>query len=344
MLNKTLLSLMRGAALGRNDMATAMGAIMDGEVPQAQIAAFLVALRIKGETVDEITGAVEAMRARMTRIHTTRTPLVDTCGTGGDGGRTFNISTATAFVLAAGGAVVAKHGNRAVSSRSGSADVLTQLGIDIAAPKERVEELLERFGIGFLFAPSFHPAMRHAAPVRRDLGLRTIFNVLGPLTNPAGARRQVVGVFDRALVRPLAQVLGALGAEHAWVVHGADGLDELTLCAETFVAEWDGGTVRELTVEPEELGLPRARPEELAGGTPSENAEILRQVLGGTRQDNCANVVALNAAAGFLVAGLVADLAQGLARARDVLASGGGLRLVERLATTTPASVGATGR
>lgn len=332
MLTETLHRLMRGHSLTREEMSRALGAIMDGEVPPARIAAFLVALRIKGETAQEITGAVEAMRARMTTVHTTRTPLIDTCGTGGDGGKTFNVSTATAFVLAAGGVAVAKHGNRAVSSRSGSADVLGELGIDIAAPKARVEEQLDRHGIAFLFAPSFHPAMRHAAPVRRELGLRTIFNVLGPLTNPAGARRQVVGVFDRGLVRPLAEVLGALGAERAWVVHGADGLDELTTCDESTIAEWDGSHVRELTITPEELGLRRARPEDLAGGTPQENAALLRHVLGGEDTGAPRDIVALNAAAGFLVADRDASLASGLSRAMAVLQSGDALRLVEALA------------
>ncbi|MEE8408489.1 MAG: anthranilate phosphoribosyltransferase, partial [Myxococcota bacterium] len=267
MLSQHLNRLIAGDSLTEEQMVSAIGCIMDGEATPAQIAALLVALRIKGESIAEISGAARAMRQRMTRIDVTRRPLIDTCGTGGDGSGTFNISTAVAFVVAAGGVAVAKHGNRAVSSRSGSADVLREVGVNIEAAKEVVERCIEEVGIGFLFAPACHPAMKHAGSVRRELGVRTIFNLLGPLTNPAGAERQLMGVFDRALTVPIAAVLGRLGCKRAWVVHGGDGLDELTVCDESFIAAWNGNEVVEIALTPEQVGLERSFPEGLRGGT-----------------------------------------------------------------------------
>lgn len=333
MLTNVLRRVMHGDSLAEKEMAEVFGAMMDGEVSPEQMAGFLVALRLKGETIDEITGAARAMRARMSRIQVRRTPLIDTCGTGGDGAGTFNISTTVAFVVAAAGGAVAKHGNRAVSSRCGSADVLAALGVNIAASPETVQRCIEEIGIGFLFAPSCHPAMKHAMPVRKKLGVRTVFNVLGPLTNPAGAPRQLLGVFDRQLGPMLAEVLGRLGCERAWVVHGADGLDELTVCDDTFVFEWDGHAVRELRVSPEQVGLSRSAPEGLKGGTPEENAAILREILRGERQGPLRDAVVLNAGAALAVAGLADDLAAGSRRAAEILDAGSAATVVDQLVT-----------
>jgi anthranilate phosphoribosyltransferase len=338
MLKEALKRLMLGGSLDERQMAEAVGAIMDGEATGPQIAAFLVALRVKGETIEEITGAARAMRERMTRIDVERRPLIDTCGTGGDGAGTFNISTAVGFVVAAGGIAVAKHGNRAISSRSGSADVLTALGVDIGADAATVTRCIEEIGIGFLFAPACHPAMKNATPIRRELGVRTIFNVLGPLTNPAGAKVQLLGVFDRDLVRPMAESLARLGSSRAWVVHGADGLDELTVCDVSYVAELSGGEVREMTIAPEDVGLQRSYGEGLHGGTPAENAKIMRELLGGERQGPLHDVVALNAGAAFYVAGATADLEAGVGRAQEIMAGGEPLRILDRLVETAGAS------
>ncbi|HET6343454.1 MAG TPA: anthranilate phosphoribosyltransferase, partial [Myxococcota bacterium] len=314
MLTPLLKRLMRGEPLSEAEMSAAVGHIMDGAATPAQIAAFLVALRIKGESIDEITGAARAMRQRMTRIEAGRRPLMDTCGTGGDGAGTFNISTAVSFVVAACGVAVAKHGNRAVSSKSGAADVLAALGVNIEAPKAVVEACIEDFGLGFLFAPALHPAMRHAGVVRRELGVRTVFNVVGPLTNPAMAPRQLMGVFDRKLTRVLAEVLGKLGSERAWVVHGADGLDELTLCDISYVAEWTGAEVVERTLSPEEVGLTRVPPEALAGGDAQENARTMRGLLAGKGPPPLADAVALNTGAALLIAGVAPTLDAGVRR------------------------------
>ena len=331
--------VMGGADLNNAEMAEVVGTIMDGCCTPAQVAGFLVALRLKGETVDEITGAAQAMRARMTRVSVQRRPLIDTCGTGGDGAGTFNISTAVAFVAAAGGAAVAKHGNRAVSSRSGSADVLAALGINLQTPVEVVHRCIEEIGLGFLFAPAHHPAMQYATPVRRELGIRTVFNLLGPLTNPAGAPRQLMGVFSRDLTSPIAAVLGRLGAEHAWVVHGADGLDELTICDATFVAEWTGSAVVERIVKPEDVGIERANPESLAGGTPQENALILRELLAGERDGPLRDAVALNTGAALLIADLVPDLPAGVHRARKLMEDGAALKILDALVERTQTKI-----
>ena len=307
-----LSTVMGGGALSEAAMAAVLAAIMDGGVPPELSAGLLCALATRGETVDELTGAASAMRAKVTRV---RTPpgatVVDTCGTGGDGAGTFNISTATAFVVAACGVTVAKHGNRAVSSKAGSADVLEALGVDVGASVATVERCLAEIGLGFLFAQRLHPAMKHAAPIRRALGVRTLFNLVGPLTNPAFARRQVMGVFDPARVADLARVLGRLGADWAWVVHGEDGLDELTLTGPTRVAEWRAGEVRTFEVTPEDAGLARCAPADLAGGDAEANAGILRRVLCGEQQGPCRDIVLLNAAAVLVVAERVEDLVEG---------------------------------
>jgi anthranilate phosphoribosyltransferase len=344
MLTPLLKRLMRGETLSEGEMSAAVGHIMDGAATPAQIAAFLVALRIKGESIDEITGAARAMRQRMTRIEVKRRPLMDTCGTGGDGAGTFNISTAVSFVVATCGVAVAKHGNRAVSSKSGAADVLVALGVNIEASKAVVEACIEDFGLGFLFAPALHPAMKNAGAVRRELGVRTVFNVVGPLTNPAMAPRQLMGVFDRKLTSVLAQVLGKLGSERAWVVHGADGLDELTVCDISYVAEWTGAEVVERTLSPEEVGLARVPPEALAGGDAQENARTMRALLAGKGPPPLADAVALNAGAALLIAGAAPTLSAGVLRSHDVLKSGEGLEVLDKLVKKTQEARGIKNR
>jgi len=286
---------------------------------------------MKGESPQEIAGAAAAMRRRVVPIPHTRPRAVDTCGTGGDGRGTFNISTAAALVAAAGGAAIAKHGNRAVSSRSGSADVLAALGVPIEVAPETAGRALDEIGIAFLFAPLLHPAMREVMPVRRALAVRTVFNLLGPLTNPAGAQAQVLGVYARDRVEVLAQVLLELGARHALVVHGSDGLDEITTTGPTFVAEVRDGAVRSYTIEPEEMGLRRAPLAGLLGGTPEENARRMESLLAGDGEDVLAQVVALNAGAALYVAGETPTLRAGVERARSLLAEGAGARKLDAL-------------
>lgn len=310
-----------GESLGRDEAEDLFGRMIDGEVSDPLKAALLVALRMKGEAVAEMAGAAAAMRRRATRIPHRREAVVDTCGTGGDGRGTFNISTAAALVAAAAGAPVAKHGNRSISSRSGSADVLAALGVRLDEDAATAGRALEEVGICFLFAPYFHPGMREVMPVRRELALRTIFNLLGPLTNPAGARRQLMGVYAASLVEPIGHVLAELGTEHALVVHGDDGLDEITTTGVTRVCEVRGGEVRAYTIEPEALGIRRAELGELAGGGPDENAELMRQVLA-SGTGPLADITVLNAGAALYVAGLAADLATGVEQARAALVSG----------------------
>lgn len=307
--------------LSEEEMVAVMTQVMEGGASDAALAAWLTALRMKGETVPEILGAARVMRAKAEKLHVDADPVVDTCGTGGDGGQTFNISTCAAFVVAGAGVTVAKHGNRAVSSRSGSADVLKALGVNIEAGRERVERCLAEVGIGFLFAPLLHGAMKHAAAVRRALGFRTVFNLLGPLTNPAGAHAQVVGVFDDPWVRPVGEVLNALGVRHAFVVHGADGLDEITNVKSTHICEVADGKLREYIVSPEDLDLGRAAPRDIQGGTPEENAEYVRGVLRGEPGPR-ADIVLMNAAAALVAAGKAEGLAAGLALARRAIESG----------------------
>ena len=321
--------------IAREDLAGAevealIGRIVDGRVPDSLVAALLAALATKGETAGEIAGAARALRARVRAVPHRCPRVLDTCGTGGDGRGTFNVSTAAAFVAAAGGAVVAKHGNRAISSRSGSADVLAALGVAIEVEPEVSARQLESLGLAFLFAPLHHPAMRAVAPVRRALGVRTVFNLLGPLSNPAGARRQLLGVYAADRVEPVARVLAELGSEHALVVHGRDGLDEITTTAPTLVAEVRADGIRSYEIAPADLGLPVARLDQLAGGTPEENARRLEQVLEGGH-GALGDLVAANAGAALYVAGLAPTLRAGVDGARAILASGAARDRLEQL-------------
>ena len=328
--NDALRRLMARQDLSREQTEELFGQLMDGELSEPMKAGLLIALAMKGEAPSEIAGAASAMRRRVVPIPHDETQVVDTCGTGGDGKGTFNISTAAALVAAAAGARVAKHGNRSVSSRSGSADVLAALGLAIDLEPESAGRALREVGLAFLFAPRLHPAMKEVMPVRKALGVRTLFNVLGPLTNPAGARRQVIGVYGLHLVEPVADVLRQLGSEHALVVHGSDGLDELTTTGSSHVAELRDGAVRTYELRPQELGLSLARPEDLAGGSPEENAAALERVLQG-EQGPLADITALNAAAALYVGGLSDDLRSGLDRAFEALAGGAAARTLEAL-------------
>jgi anthranilate phosphoribosyltransferase len=325
-----LARLLDGHDLSRDEARAVMNEIMGGEATPAQIGGFLVALRLKGETPHEIAGCAEAMREHVLAVRPARDDLVDTAGTGGDGAGTINISTAAALVAAAAGAGVAKHGNRAVSSASGSADVLEALGFRLELPPARIEQSIDELGFGFLFAPTHHPAMRHAAPVRRELATRTVFNVLGPLTNPAGARAQVVGVYAPALVRTIAEVLAQLGARRAFVVHGAGGIDELSPAGPNLVSEVVDGEVREREIDPLELGVPRCDPDELRGGSPEENAAAIRAVFEG-ESGGRRSAVLLNAAGAIAAAGHGRDLREGLGLAKDALDSGAAARRLEEL-------------
>ena len=332
MIQDALGRLLDGHDLDRDEARRVMGTIMEGEATPAQIGGFLVALRLKGETADEIAGCAEAMREHVLPVRPRRSDLVDTAGTGGDGARTFNISTAAALVAAAAGAGVAKHGNRAVSSSSGSADVLEALGFSLELPPERIERSIDELGFGFLFAPTHHPAMRHAAPVRRELAARTVFNVLGPLTNPAGARAAVVGVYAPELVPTIADVLLRLGATRAFVVHGARGIDELSPAGPNLVCEVVDGEVRRRVIDPLELGVQRSAPEELRGGNPEENAKTIRDIFAGGNGGR-RDAVLLNAAGAIAAGGLAKDLQDGLGLAREALDSGlAGERLEELIA------------
>jgi anthranilate phosphoribosyltransferase len=335
-IQQALAQLLDGRDLSRDDARTVMGSIMSGEATPAQIAGFLIALRAKGETADEIAGCAEAMREHVLPVRPQRADLVDTAGTGGDGAKTINISTAAALVAAAAGAGVAKHGNRAVSSASGSADVLEALGFELELPPERVAASIDELGFGFLFAPTHHPAMRHAAPVRRELAARTVFNVLGPLTNPAGARAQVVGVYAPELVRTIAEVLAQLGASRAFVVHGAGGIDELSPAGPNFVCEVVGGSVRARNIDPLELGVPRCDPSELRGGSPAENADAIRAVFAG-RNGGRRSAILLNAAGAIAAGGHAEDLREGFELARQAVDSGAAAARLDELIAFTRA-------
>lgn len=316
--------------LSEMEMTDVITEIMGGNVEPVLIGAFLTALRMKGEQVCEIVGAAKAMRLKAEKLKIDAATVVDTCGTGGDGAGTFNISTASAFVVAGAGIIVAKHGNRAVSSKSGSADVLKCLGVNIEAGKSNVEQSLARVGIGFLFAPMMHPAMKHAAAVRKALGFRTIFNLLGPLTNPAGAHAQVVGVFDFRWTETVAQVLKDLGLRHALVVHGGDGLDEITLTMYTHVSELKNGEILNYTIEPKQFGLQCCSPSDIKGGTPEENAAIIRDILAG-KPGAKRDIVLLNAAAAIMVGGKADTLQAGLELARKSIDSGAAAQKLEDL-------------
>jgi len=330
MIKESLQRALDGEPLSEQAAYDVMDFIMSGEATDAQIAGWLVALRFKGETVEEITGFARAMRDKATRVASSRQPLVDTCGTGGDALHTFNISTAAAFVACGAGAAIAKHGNRAVSSKCGSADVLGALGVNLELTPEQVGKCLDEVGIGFLYAPLLHPAMKHAIGPRREMGVRTVFNILGPLTNPAGARCQALGVFSTDLVEPLANVLARLGTERAFVCSGVDGLDELSTLGETVVSEVRAGAVTTTTVTPEDFGLKRAARCQLSGGTPDENAQLLREILGGAAGPRT-DIVKLNAAAAIASAGLADSLADGLPLAAESLNSGRGLEKLTQL-------------
>lgn len=339
MIREAIGKLIEGEHLTAVEAETVMDEIMRGEGTQAQIGAFLTALRLKGETVDEITGCARSMRRAAIAVRPRRTDLVDTCGTGGDKVGTFNISTTTAFVVAGAGLAVAKHGNRSVSSRSGSADVLQALGVNLDLVPAAVAECVDECGIGFLFAPRFHPAMRHAIGPRRELGIRTVFNVLGPLTNPAGAVTQLVGVYDPALVGPLAGVLLALGSRAAFVVHGADGLDELTTTGPNHISYFGcngaNGRVVHETLDPATLGFERATLADLLGGDAETNAAITRGVLDGTIQGPKRDVVLLNAAAALVAGGRAHTLGEGLELAATSIDSGAASATLDRLVATS---------
>ncbi len=324
-----------GAALSREEAARGFDTMMSGEATPSQMGALLMALRVRGETVDEITGAVTAMREKMLRV---RAPAgaIDVVGTGGDASGSFNISTCAAFIVAGAGVPVAKHGNRALSSRSGAADVLGALGVNIDLTPDGVSRCIREAGIGFMFAPAHHPAMKNVGPTRVELGTRTIFNLLGPLSNPASVKRQMVGVFSRQWIEPLAQVLKNLGSESVWVVHGSDGLDEITTAGATHVAALENGVVRTFEITPEQVGLERVKPEALRGGEAKENAQALSGVLKGEKSA-FRDVAVLNAAAGLMVAGRAKELKQAVALAQASIDTGEAASRLQRLVASSNA-------
>jgi anthranilate phosphoribosyltransferase len=336
-IQQALAQLLDGRDLSRREAHDAMNTIMSGDATQAQIAGFLVALRAKGETADEIAGCAEAMREHVLSVRPKRQDLVDIVGTGGDGANTYNISTASALVAAGAGAAIAKHGNRAASSATGAADVLEALGFRLDLEPERIERSIDELGFGFLFAQAHHPAMRHAAPVRRELATRTVFNVLGPLTNPAGARALVLGVYSSELAHTLATALVKLDVTRAYVVHGAGGIDELSPCGPNLVCEVENGTVRAYELDPRDLGIERCDPSELRGGDPATNAAALRAVLHGADGGHRSAVV-LNAAGGIAAAGHAADLREGIERARDAIDSGAAASRLDQLVAFSQAA------
>ena len=323
-------TVVSGKDLTEYEMMAAMTEIMEGKVIDSQFAAFLTALQLKHETVPEIVGAARVMRAKAEKVKVNAPQIVDTCGTGGDGADTFNISTAVSFVVAGADITVAKHGNRAVSSKSGSADVLKCLGVNIDASLSTVERCIEEVGIGFLFAPLMHKAMKHAAKVRKELGFRTIFNLLGPLTNPAHAHGQVLGVYDSKWVNPLAEVLRDLGSRRALVVHGFDGLDEITLTSETQVSELKNDNVSAFTIDPKEFGYSLCSAQDLKGGSPEENAETIRGILQGASGPKT-DIIVLNAAAAIYVGGKAESIERGILVAANSIGSGAANKKLEEL-------------
>lgn len=322
MFSQTLSRIINKKDLSREEMDRVFSDIFSGNLTDARIGAFMAALATKGETFEELAGAAEAMRRKATRIQAASPVVVDTCGTGGDGAHTFNISTTSAFVVAGAGICVAKHGNRSVSSKCGSADVLEALGVKVDTAPEVAEEAVNEIGIGFLFAPLFHGAMKYAIGPRKELGVRTIFNMLGPLTNPAAANCQILGVFAPQLTEMFADALNLLGARRAFVVHGHDGLDEISVCASTRVSELNDGRVLTYDISPEHFFEDRARPEDMTGGTPSENAQITRHILSGKEKGPRRNVVVINAGAALVAAGKAEDLKAGVALAGQIIDSG----------------------
>jgi anthranilate phosphoribosyltransferase len=327
--------LMNGEDLEREDAGALLDALLEGSATDAQIAAALVALAIKGETAAELAGMASAMRSRAVRIKSSHERFIDTAGTGSSHAKTFNVSTAAAFVIAGAGLAVAKHGGRAATSLSGSADVLTALGVGVTVAPEVSEKCLNELGICFMFAPLYHGATARVASVRRELGVHTAFNLLGPLTNPAGAKRQIIGVWHRSLIEPMAQALVALGTEHAWVVHGSDGLDEVTLAGETFVAEAHKGEVRTFSIVPEDFKLTRSELSHLRGGDSEANAQTIRSILNGTRRDEARFLVLANAAAALFVGGEAADLQAAAQLAEESIDSGAALNKLEQLIKAT---------
>lgn len=333
---KPLIGLAATRPLTRAEAETAFEALFEGEATPAQTGGFLMALRARGETVEEYAAAATVMRAKCHKV-SAPAGAMDIVGTGGDGKGTLNISTATAFVVAGAGVPVAKHGNRNLSSKSGAADALTELGVNVMVGPDVVERALSEAGIGFMMAPMHHPAMRHVGPVRAELGTRTIFNILGPLTNPAGVKRQLTGTFSPTLIRPMAETLLALGAERAWLVHGGDGTDEISIALPTKVAALEGGTIREFDLHPEDAGLPAHPFEAILGGTPGENAAALRALLDGAA-GAYRDAVLLNAAAALVVAEKVASLPEGVELARESLDSGAARAKVAAVARITTAA------
>ncbi len=326
--------------LTEEQMADVMEIIMTGQATDAQIGGFLVALRMKGETIDEITGAARVMRKLATGVSVKGDNLVDTCGTGGDGANIFNVSTAAAFVVAAAGGQVAKHGNRSVSSSTGSADVLEAAGVNLSLTAQQVARAVEELGVGFMFAPAHHSAMKHAIGPRKELAMRTIFNMLGPLTNPAGVPNQVLGVFDQALCRPLAEVLGRLGSKHVLVVHAQDGLDEISLGSESHVAELKDGTVTEYTVKPEDFGISTQSLDGLAVDSAEQSLALIKDALGKRETENgkkAADLIALNAGAAIYAANLASTFKQGVEMAEDAISTGLALEKMNDLAAFTRA-------
>ncbi len=334
MIKEAISKVVAGSNLAEAEAAGVMRQIMQGEATDAQIACYLTALRMKGETVEEITGSARVMREKAVPIRLSAEFQVDTCGTGGDMAHTFNISTTAAFVVAGAGVAVAKHGNRSVSSKSGSADVLAALGVNLEVPSRCVEDCLAEAGIAFLFAPLMHQAMRYAIGPRREIGIRTIFNLLGPLTNPAGVSAQIMGVYAADLTGMLAQALGNLGIRRAFVVHGMDGLDEITITDRTKVSEYGKGSVRDYFIHPSDFGLPVGKAADLKGGDAKENAEIALAVLKGGKGPQ-RDIVLLNAAAGIAASGKARDIAEGLPLAADSIDSGAAMGKLERLRAIT---------
>ncbi|MGV6857407.1 MAG: anthranilate phosphoribosyltransferase [bacterium] len=333
-LNEAIQCMLDRQDLSRDEMVSVMRKVMTGEATPAQIGGFLIGLRMKGETIDEITAAASVMRELATHVQVEKDNLVDTCGTGGDASGTFNVSTASAFVVAAAGGRVAKHGNRSISSKSGSADVLEEAGVNLALTPEQVAECIDKLGVGFLFAVNHHGAMKHAIGPRKEMGVRTLFNVLGPLTNPAEAPYQVLGVFSLEMVEPLAQVLKALGSKHVLVVHAEDGLDEISISGATYCAELKDGEVTPLTLHPEDLGVKPSSLESIKVSTAGESLAMIRQALSG-EDSPAADIVAMNAGAAIYVAGLANSLREGVERAREVMGNGAALTRLEALAKKT---------
>jgi anthranilate phosphoribosyltransferase len=330
-LRESIATLMRGESLSRAEAGLLLDALLDRAATDSQIAAALIALKVKGETVEELAGLADGMRARAVRVQSNHKSFIDTAGTGSSQAKTFNVSTAAAFVIAGAGLPVAKHGNRAASSRCGSADVLTALGINVSASPEVSADCLNQFGMCFMFAPLYHGATARVAGIRRELGVQTTFNLLGPLTNPARAPRQIIGVWDRNLVEPVARTLALLGTERAWIVHGADGLDEVTISDRTFVVEAANGSIRSFEVEPGDFGLERGPLDNLRGGDAEGNAAIIRSVLSGERRDEARRLVVINAAAALHVGGLAVDLRAGAHLAEQSIDNGAAQSKLEQL-------------